>query len=349
MRNALIISLNFNPGHISHLIASYHQCEELGFEAAYYVGSAFVPFLPSGSRIIVAGDKLIPQVSLAFFLFPSQRNLSLIRRLKHQGAKVLYVFHEPLAPMKEYREAGFSYMQLVRLWIINQVSALTVRRSDAILLPSKKAFKLYQANSLYCNENIFYLPLLFDDERVVRLASLSRPFFSYIGTIAADHSFNEYLGFVEWALKENRLMGVRFLIATKSQFDIPSLFLTSSRVVIEKGQPLSNDEINECYSSSFAVWNAYTRTTQSGVLAKSFMFGTPAIVLRRNLSEFTEDGKEVVAIDNNESFEEIEHALSIILDNFDSFSTNARKRFDECFFYKNYNKRLKEIIDSLLQ
>ena len=27
----LIISLNFNPGHVSHLIASYKQCEDLGY------------------------------------------------------------------------------------------------------------------------------------------------------------------------------------------------------------------------------------------------------------------------------------------------------------------------------
>ena len=29
---AYIISLNFNPGHVSHMVASYKQCEEMGYE-----------------------------------------------------------------------------------------------------------------------------------------------------------------------------------------------------------------------------------------------------------------------------------------------------------------------------
>ena len=31
---ALIISLNFHPGHVSHMVASYKQCEELGRKMA---------------------------------------------------------------------------------------------------------------------------------------------------------------------------------------------------------------------------------------------------------------------------------------------------------------------------
>jgi glycosyltransferase involved in cell wall biosynthesis len=77
------------------------------------------------------------------------------------------------------------------------------------------------------------------------------------------------------------------------------------------------------------------------------MFGTPTIVLRKNLSEFTTDGKEVVAIDDNNSFVEIEAALQRILLEFDSFSGNARKRFIDSFYYRTYNERVKEILDSL--
>lgn len=43
---SLIISLNFNPGHVSHMLASYKQCEDLGYESVYYVNKKFVPFLP---------------------------------------------------------------------------------------------------------------------------------------------------------------------------------------------------------------------------------------------------------------------------------------------------------------
>jgi len=344
MRIALVISLNFHPGHVSHMVASYKQCEELGFKSIYCVTDGFVDYLPSNSQICVYGKDDIPKVTLALFVFPSQKNLLLIRKLKQQQSKIIYIFHEPLAPIKEYRKAGFSYKYLAKLWIINQISSKTVKWSDAICLPSKKAEELYHANPLYKNKNVHYLPLLYDDERTTQIINIPRQYFGYIGTVAADHSFKEYLQFVEWAIMENRLPKLKFLIATKSDFKIPRALAESSRVVIQKGKPLSDKEINEFYASTFVVWNAYARTTQSGVLAKSFMFGTPAIVLRKNLSEFTIDGQEVIAIDDNTSFCEIEEAVTSILDNFSYHSTAARKNFEKKFFYRQYNDIFKRIL-----
>lgn len=347
MSKALIISLNFHPGHVSHMVASYRQMEELGYESVYCVAEGFVNYLPKGSHICVYGKDELPKVSVAFFVFPSQKNLLLICKLKRQGAKIVYIFHEPLAPMREYRKAGFSYKYLAKLWVINRISSLTVKWSDVILLPSQKAVDYYKANPLYKNKNTHYLPLLYDDERTSSLALTERKYFSYIGTVAADHSFDEYLQFVKKATEENTLPELSFLIATKSEFEVPQVLLDSPRVTIRKGKPLSDEEINECYASTYVVWNAYARTTQSGVLAKSFMFGTPAIVLRKNLSEFTEDGKEVVAIDDNTSFDEIKNSVVKITDSFTRYSDAARKRFEKTFYYRNYNKHLEMVLSVL--
>ena len=282
---ALIISLNFNPGHVSHMVASYKQCEELGYKSVYYVDSAFCPFLPKGSCVNIASGGIVFKVDLAVFLFPSQKNLPLIWKLRRQGAKVVYIFHEPLAPMRIYCEAGFSKKYLAKLWVIDYINALTVKWSDYILLPSEKAVKYYEENSRYTNKDYHYLPLMYSDEREERHTRMPRLYFSYIGTVAADHSFNEYLDFVEWAVTNNRLEGVNFMVGTKSKFDIPEALKNSNRITIHQGKPMTDEEINAYYSSSIAVWNAYARTTQSGVLAKSFMFGTPAVVMRANLKE----------------------------------------------------------------
>ena len=344
---ALIVSLNFNPGHVSHLVASYRQCEELGYEAIFYIHPSFVRMLPAASRYIVYESSVRPKADMAVFLFPSVRNVLLIRSLKRHGTRVTYVFHEPLAPMRVYRDAGFSYSYLAKLWVVNRVSAYTVKKCDSVLLPSRKAVSMYESNALYKNPNYHYLPLMFDDECGSSFGNAERKYFSYIGTVAADHSFDEYLRFVQWAVSGERLPDVCFLIATKSEFDIPRELQDSDRVKILRGKPLSNEVINECYASSLAVWNAYARTTQSGVLAKSFMFGTPAIVLRKNLSEFTEDGKDVVAIDDNGSFEEIESAIIRVLKDFESISKNARNRFLSTFYYRNYNDQFRQIIESI--
>ena len=347
-RCALIISLNFNPGHVSHMVASYKQCEELGYTSYYYVTKEFVDFLPKDSRVLVYGQDAVESCDMAIFLFPARANLKVIWQLKHlYDSRIVYIFHEPLAPMKVYRESGFSYKYLTKLWVINRISALTVRWSDVILLPSRKAVGLYEQNKLYKNENYYYLPLLFDDEYTAEYAKIERKYYIYIGTIAVDHSFNEFLQFVEKAVKDDILPDIKFLIATKSDFEVPKTLEESPRVVIRKGKPLSNDEINEAYASTDVVWNAYARTTQSGVLAKSFMFGTPAIVLRKNLSEFTEDGQEVAAIDDNTSFEEIERAVLHIIGDFEHYSSSARKRFEDIFFYRKYNEKMNQILSSL--
>lgn len=347
MKKALIVSLNFNPGHASHLVASYYQCEELGYETMFYIHSSFKPYLPISCNMVCFGEDPCPKVDFAFILFPSQKNLSLINRLKHQGSRIIYVFHEPLAPMREYKDAGFSCIYLAKLCLINFVNTLTVKWSNAIILPSKKAIRLYQDNPRYQNQNFHYIPLLFDDERTSESSQVTRCYFSYIGTVAADHSFNEYLSFVIWAIENNRMPELRFLIATKSKFEVPLQLVNSPRVFISQGKSLSNSEINCFYASSYVIWNAYARTTQSGVLAKSFMFGTPAVVLRKNLSEFADDGQEVIAIDDNCSFKEIEFAIRRIMSDFSHFSSNARKRFESVFFYKNYNNIVKEILLSL--
>lgn len=345
MLKALIISLNFNPGHVSHLVASYKQCEELGYAPYYYVNHIFEHYLPSGQNILRYGIEHAPKVDVAIFLFPSARNLKLIWSLKKQGSRIIYIFHEPLAPLGEYRIAGFSYSYLMKLWIINRISSLTVKWSDEVLLPSKKAVELYENNPLYKNENYRYLPLMYDDERTGRFVGMSRTYFSYIGTVAADHSFQEYLNFVCWTLENKELPQLNFMIATKSTFEVPDCMRKSKRVKIQQGRPLTDDEINECYANSYIVWNAYARTTQSGVLAKSFMFGTPAIAIKKNCNEFAHDGVEVAAIDDNNSVNEIVGAIGKILNDYESFSANCRKRFISSFYYRTYNSKMKSILE----
>lgn len=344
MRNiTLIISLNFHPGHVSHLVASYKQCEEIGYESVFYVTPQFRLFLPADCNIVMS-DNPVPKCEVAVLLFPSLHNLPLIYQLRKSHTKIVYVFHEPLAPLKHYRESGFSYKYLAKLWVIDHVSALTVRWSDIILLPSHKAEEYYWSNMRYKNSNAHYIPLMYDDE-AFDYANVERKYISYIGTIAADHSFDEFIRFVEAALKKDWFKDKHFLIATKSDFEVPELIQKSNRVKIVKGHPLTDDEINEAYASSSVIWNAYIRTTQSGVLAKAYMFGTPAIVMRHNLNEFMQDGKTVECVEDNRDSQQIKDAVEKILNRQHYFTTNCRKTFLNTFYYRIFNNKFKSIID----
>lgn len=348
MKIACVVSLKFNPGHVSHMVASYKQCEELGYTSYYYVVSEFLPYLPKGARVKVYGKDEFEALNLAIFLFPSQHNLVAIAKMKlRYKAKIVYIFHEPISSFKEYRKSGYTRFQVMLERGKNWIGALCVQMCDAVLLPSKKAWDNYECSSLYKKSNYHYLPLMYDDECTEENKNINRRYFSYIGTVASDHSFNEYLEFVKWAVKENRVPELQFLIATKSELELPEELKVSNRVGVYKGKPMTDAEINRHYASTYVVWNAYERLTQSGVLAKAFMFGTPAIVLRKNLSEFTGDGQEVVAIDDNHNFQEIESAVNTILRDFDHYSNTCRERFDKSFYYKCHNDQIRRIIDNL--
>lgn len=345
---AAIISLNFHPGHISHAIASYKQCKELGYETCLYMNPQFKSYIKDDLRFI-GSDNPCPEIDLAIFMFPSQKNLGLIFNLKRKHTRIVYIFHEPIESFKEYKESGYTSTKLILERIKHWVSAFTVRLVDVVLLPSNKAVRYYGSNKIYKNRNYHYFPLMYDDEREKRQTMMPRLYFGYIGTVASDHSFDEYLKFVEWAITNNRLEGISFLVGTKSEFEVPEALAKSSRVTIKKGTPMTDEEINAYYASTIVVWNAYARTTQSGVLAKSFMFGTPALVMRKNLNEFTHDCENVVAIDDNTNFGEIEAAVKKIHENFEAFSAASRKEFEKSFYYRVYNERFREIVNGKSQ
>lgn len=351
MGTALIISLNFNPGHVSHLRASYHQFEKLGYESYYYVNPSFKGFLPKESRALFYGEDKPQAADVAIVWFPSQKNLQVIWSLKRKyKTQIIYCFHEPVISFREYYESGYTRIQVLLERMKDWIGAYTSNISNAVIMPSQKAYENYLRGKLYKNKNAIYLPLLYDDERTEKNLKTERKYFSYIGTVASDHSFNEYLTFIKWAYKQDRLKGIQFMIATRSVVECDEVLkemLNAKRLKLIQGKPMDDETINGCYASTFVVWNAYARTMQSGVLAKSFMFGTPAIVLRKNLSEFTMDGQEVAAIDDNTSYEEIEKAVLRITNEFEHYTSAARKRFEDTFYYRQYNDTFRKILSSL--
>ena len=349
MKTALIISLNFNPGHLSHLIASYKQFEELGYESVFYVNKLFEPYIPSSFKYIIYNKPVMKRVSIAIFLFPSGKNILQILKLKWcYDSRIMYVFHEPLGKFYLYMKSGFTGFKLIRLCLINIISAITVILSNIVLLPSNKALNIYDKNWMYRNLNRHYVPLMYDDEVNCSIDIQTKIYFSYIGTIASDHSFEKFLLFVESCILKGDLMEIEFLIATRSSLPLNEKFeklINSGRLRIIEGMPISNEEINEYYSKSLIIWNAYTRTTQSGVLAKSFMFGTPTIILNNNVSEFVTLGCNVEAIVSNDSYEEILNAVNKIQKNRQLYTESARKAFLDFFYYKKYNEYIEKIIN----
>jgi hypothetical protein len=148
IRNALIVSLKFNPGHFSHLIASYKILESLGYTPYLYIDEKFNKMdeenlyrkVNSSSQLSELGD-----VDVSFFWFPSLKNIPEIFKLKRSSnSKIIYVYHEPFDSWLNYYNAGFGIVKIFRIWLINLVNLLILSLSNEVILPSPVSLKLYE-------------------------------------------------------------------------------------------------------------------------------------------------------------------------------------------------------------
>lgn len=341
----LIISLKYHAGHWSHVVATYSLFNDLGYDSYLLVNTQFVLNKDSYKFRIKNSLSFLDYKSykIVIVLFPDVRNTWELCKFRVFGrAKIVYLFHEPIDSYLSFYNSGFTQMQLVKLFFVNQFNKFTSFISTIVLLPSNTSFLIYSNCYKYLNSNFFLVPLLFDDEiESSDLNTSNKKFISYIGTVASDHAFNKFYNFIKYAIKNHLFQDNIFLIATSNILspEVRNDLLTLREQVnlkIIDGNWLSNEEINYYFCCSAVVWNAYDRSTQSGVLPKSFMFATPVLGNKLIPNEFIIQKSNGIYLDDNSDFNEISRALSDILNNLDYYSENSRETFLAKYYYKNY-------------
>lgn len=338
-------SFKYNPGHFSHLIASYKLFESLGEETCLFVNEQFNEMDTENkyNKYHKFSDFRNKKIGKAVIWFPSLQNILLVIYLHiFHKSKIFYVFHEPFDSITNYRKGGFSYFRILKFYLIDLINIIVVRFSHVIILPSNKSYEIYSKRYKNFNSNYHLMPLLFDDEAdSEELETAEKKYISYIGTIAEDHAFNKYINFLISVMDDVDFENFKFLIATKSNIDKHNYskiekYIKNGKVKLIEGKPLSNKEINTCYLKSIVVWNAYDRSNQSGVLPKAFMFGTPVIVTINNTSEFLVNNKNGMIITDNTNQDEIKSAILNITENINSFKKYSRESFFKFFYYLNH-------------
>jgi glycosyltransferase involved in cell wall biosynthesis len=224
-----------------------------------------------------------------------------------------------------------------------------------VIVPSKYALNLYKNKDIKYNENVLMIPLLFDDELDEEVDITKKQYFSYIGHAVKGHAFDVYIELIKHIYKQG--VDMKFQIATRTDL---SRLLKKDKILqemIEKeilkiahGRPLPNSEINRAYKESFCIWNVYRRSTQSGVLPKAFMFGTPVLASNvGSFGEFIREGENGLIIDKTamKDFDLILASVEDIKRNLVFYSKNARETFLKIFFYKNCIENFRTILNSL--
>jgi hypothetical protein len=338
---AILVSKRFNPGHISHMDANSKLLEEQGFDVRFSVNERFLSFPDCGMQgkassysdwvALRRGDLFIVWYASVSVVF----NLLFVRLFS--SATTVYIFHEPYTSFSSYRAAGFSWLKTVRVMGISMVSRVICALSDKIILPSERAFQAmpaaHQQPRRYAKIN-----LMFADESGPKTQGLAREFVSYIGTIAEDHAFDEFVHLMKACVADQALLPLRFLIATRSLVPdkhraVIDQCATSGRLVLQAGRPMTNAEINYFYASSFVVWNAYRRSMQSGVLPKAYMFGTPVLVSASNQSEYFQEGVHGALLSARYTQHEFQQAITWLQAEWPGISRNCRTQYLQNFDY----------------
>ena len=347
-----ISSRRFHPGHFSHMHANYLMMEDLGFEPSLYVNDGF-NFMAGDLKRINKFSELISDKEFQYIIvwFPSIQSLfdMLFVKLFRRNTSILYFFHEPYDSFWNYLKSGFSFFKTIKVTLVSIFNFFLVLLSNKVVLPSDAALQKYEASYSWLNKPYIRIPLLFNDELVGPIHEFSsRPFFSYIGTIAEDHAFDQFVSVVARVCDEGLFPGLQFLIATRSvipQWSMERLAgaIASERLIVRSGKPLTNSEINASYHSSLVVWNAYRRSMQSGVMPKAFMFGTPVLVSGFNQSEFFVN-HECGELISQYNYEDTILAISMIIANFSMYSICSREAFLRNYFYRAHSQKFLEFI-----
>lgn len=345
----IIASLKFSPGHFSHLLAWSKILKGLGRNSLLYLDKGYRSLLQGVGDIehVFSLTQFQGEFDIALIYNSSIKNDSLICKLNR--CKTVFVYHEPGITFNQRLKEGPSFF--LKSAAASFLNKRIVKKVDKVLVPSLFAKRAYEQNEHGLNGNVEYFPLIFDDEnRISYNPMCKRFFFSYIGTVAKAHDFDGFLKYMEFAYKNK--LGTKFLIATRSKIGnviagkpLLTKMISNGQLEVIHGRPLSNEEINECFARSFCVWNLYRRSTQSGVLPKAFMFGTPVIASPiGSFPEFVTPGQNGEIISTSKNFQEISEALEKIKDSFERYSTEARKTFLDTFHYKANIERLQNII-----
>jgi len=343
---AILVSKRFHPGHYSHLLAYSKLLSSEGFQIRFRVHQNYSNLPQSRVRDYIAtfSESLsLERGDIYFIIFPSFAaliELLFVRLLS--SSLVIYTLHEPFTSFRSYRDSGFSWFKSFRVLVISIVSHAICSMAHKVILPSEKAYSCYLNAQRNNPSSLFKLRcakinLVFEDESTGMPSLLSRDCISYIGTIAEDHAFDQFLSLINACISGNHLPCCKFLIATRSS--IPGKYhhliqscVSSGRLIVYSGVPLSNHKINTLFRQSLVVWNAYARSMQSGVLPKAYMFATP-VLASVHTSEYFQDGIHGALITNYCSLEEFKQAIHRIQSNFFAISTNCRNYYLAHFDY----------------
>ena len=342
-KKIVVFSNKFSPAHFSHLVAFYKGYKELGYDCMLVLDREYEKFVNEyREELNVKYNDELNIEKVDHVLIDNKY----LKKVMGETTTLHIIVHEPwqgiIKTLKNYFNKVEPLKETIKAFGRNYFLQKLLKKNAKIIVCSNNAAKTYSKGQT------IVLPLIFEDESNNFMKNkIEKKYFSFIGSATPAHGFNEYINFI----KENKNKNILFQIATSSNInetlkdELLQDMIKNNKLIVHQGKFLTNEEINLAYLKSNSTWLVYKRSTQSGVICKSWMFGTPVIC--SNIGSFSEyvDGTNGVILENINN-EIILNKYIEINDNLDSMSKNSRESFNKYFNYKYKLELLKKIIEN---
>ena len=347
-KNVYIMSAKYAPGHFSHMLAYYKLFQETVYEPLLFIDPDYEPFHKEypDFRVEYTTEKVkAPDMLFIYNLSPDDSRIVRSFRKANPAMKVIFVYHEPwygikgwLCDLLHKNESPMeSGKALARFFFVKRL----IKSCDQVILPSGVALKHYQKYCARLHVPCCVFPLVFTDECGEALHMQNKRYFSFISTASASKHFELFLDYIRYKAKRDPT--AKFQIATRTDIagyidDELNRLIQEKRLLLTHGHSLSNAEINHAYAISSCTWMVYARSTQSGALCKSFMFGTP--VIASDIGSFRETVNEDngVVLGDSYTLADIDKAYESIKAHFPPLCEGARRCFLSQFYYASHRE-----------
>ncbi|MGN0160217.1 MAG: hypothetical protein ACI4AQ_02385 [Lachnospiraceae bacterium] len=349
----LIVSRKYNYGHLCLLLGWAQLLLEINIEPVFFLDRQYERlFTAYPYKCIYSYKELIKKSDFDYMII---NNISIedskcIKLLKTiSDVKILFYYHEPWrgfkAELKHYpNDLKGLCMQIARV----SFARLVIKEADVVLCPSAFAADIYSNNEARINANYKICPLPFMDE--AENISYSKKYFSFISTANLDKGIDHFFSFIKYASKIDNQ--ISFCVCTKTDiseyidYEIKDL-ISSNRLLLQHGRILEEEEINEAYNNSLCTWLCYKSSTQSGVLVKTFMWGSPCVATPVGVFPNQINGLNGVLVNSSEAYKEIYSAYKTILNDSTDFIKNSRLSYETLYSPKKLSEVFLKIINSI--
>lgn len=349
---SLIVSRKFNFGHISGLLAWNDMLKRLGHSTFFYADPQYLPHLNKCS--FVGEEDFSNDYDLIIIFNLSTEDGRLVSKIKknNRNTKVIFIYHEPwrglLYEIKRFKRDIIRFIKQVgRKFYSRKVLKL----ADLVICPSSEAVDFYSRHESKYNNNYIRFPLVFLDAASEGFDK-KKKYFSFISTASQDKGADIFFKFIEYAARRDNDVVFQVVTpsdATKYLNNYHFEMVRAGRLIIRHKAGLNEEEMDDAYNNSRCTWLVYRSSTQSGVIAKAFMWGSPCLATKVGVFPTIINGKNGLLVDDAYNFEDILEKFHQICENENSFQESARQSFLENYDSKNRCAELSSIIETLMK